>query len=241
MNVLGVIMVRKTGSRLRIWYLVGLTLVLGIGFRAGSVEANVSPTAQFKHLSIPILGMTINQDQRPVGIVTSVIVHFKERSDQEGLRIRFDKMPGKFSPLAQHAVTLAIERVAAAANLETLSWSVGLTFPYTGLTMYGESLSAMVGLSVVALAKGDQPISGRSITGTITEDGYIGKVGGVPQKIYAAYDQHLNRILIPEEHDVRDEDWQMPFLMHVSPVSTVDNAYLGLTGNRLSPLSNRPS
>ena len=124
--------------------------------------------------------------------------------------------------------------MAAAANLETNSWSVGLTFPYPGLTMYGESLSAMVGLSVVALAKGDQPISGRSITGTITEDGHIGTVGGIPQKVYAAYDQHLNRILIPEEHDVRDEDWEIPFLMQVSPVGTVDHAYLALTGNRLA-------
>ncbi len=127
---------------------------------------------------------------------------------------------------------LAIERVAEAAKLGTNSWTVGLTFPYPGVTMYGESLSAMVGLSVVALAKGETPIYGHSITGTITQDGRIGSVGGVPQKIYGAH-QRLNRVLIPEEHDVSDSDWSNPFLMHVSPVDTVENAYLGLTGHQL--------
>jgi predicted S18 family serine protease len=148
--------------------------------------------------------------------------------------LRFERLPGKFSPLAQHAAKLAIERVAAAANMDTIDWTVSLTFPYPGMTMYGESLAAMVGLSVVALAKGEAPISGLSITGTITEDGHIGKVGGVPEKIYGAHRQHLNRILIPEEHHIGDGDWPIPFLMHVSPVSTVEKAYLVLTGRRLS-------
>ncbi|MDT7043095.1 S16 family serine protease [Candidatus Nitronereus thalassa] len=214
--------------------LLGLAFLLGNALEATPVAARVTPTAHFKHLSVPILGLAIGHAQRPVGVVSHVIIHFKDRSDQEGLRIRFDTKPGKFSPLAQHAVKWAIERVAAAAHLETLSWTVSLTFPNPGQTMYGESLSAMVGLSVAALAKGDELIDGRSITGTITEDGRIGKVGGIPQKVYAAYDEHLERILIPEEHDVRDDDWQIPFLMHVSHVDTVDNAYLALTGHRLT-------
>ena len=213
---------------------VGLTFVLIGAILAQTATAKVTPTLHFTQLTIPILGLTLNQSQRPTGVVSYVMVHFKRRSDHEGLRLRFQKMPGKFSPLAQHAVKLAIERAAASAQLSTISWSVALTFPYPGMTMYGESLSAMVGLSVVALAKGDMLIDGRSITGTITEDGRIGKVGGVPQKIYAAHHQHLNRVLIPEEHHMSDGDWPMPFLMHVSPVNTVEKAYLGLTGHHLS-------
>ena len=219
---------------------LGVAFVLVWGGFTKSVAARVATTSHFNHLSIPILGLTLNQAHRPMGVVSHVVVHFKQRSDHEGLRLRFQKVPGKFSPLAQHAVKLAIERVAAAANLGTDSWSVGLTFPYPGMTMYGESLSAMVGLSVIALAKGETLINGRSITGTITEDGGIGKVGGVPQKIYAAYYQHINRVLIPEEHYVGDGDWPIPFLMHVSPVNTVEKAYLGLTGHQLSPSPNLP-
>ena len=200
-----------------------------------SASARVALPPQFNHLSVPIIALTLNQDHRAIGVVRHVILHFQKRYDQEGLRLRFNSMPGKFSPLAQHAVKLAIERVAAVANMHTIDWTVNLTFPYPGMTVYGESLSAMVGLSVLAMAKGEAPISGRSITGTITEDGHIGKVGGVPEKIYGAHQQNLNRILIPEEQHIGDGDWPTPFLMHVSPVSTVQKAYLALTGHRLFP------
>jgi len=217
-----------------------LALILLGGPLAHPAEARVASTSNFTHLAIPILGLTVDPSHRPQGVVSSVVLHFKKRDDHEGLRVHFQKLPGKFSPFAQHSVKLAIERAAAAAHLQTLSWSVSLTFPYPGLTMYGESLSAMVGLSVVALAKGDMLIDGRSLTGTITEDGHIGTVGGVPHKIYAAHHQHLNRVLVPEEHHVTDGDWPNPFLMHVSPVSTVEKAYQGLTGHRLSSSSTHP-
>jgi predicted S18 family serine protease len=91
----------------------------------------------------------------------------------------------------------------------------------------------MVGLSVVAMAKGDPIIFGRSLTGTITEDGHIGVVGGVPYKVDAAYSEHMERVLIPEEQDIGDRDLRIPFMMHVSPVGTVDKAYYALTGHSL--------
>lgn len=203
------------------------------------VVASVSAPTHFTHLSIPILGLAVNPSQPPEGIVSYVVLHFQNRGDQEGLRLRFQQFPGEFSPFAQHAVKLAIQRVAAVAKIGTNSWTVGLTFPYPGMTIYGESLSAMVGLSVVALAKGETPIYGRSITGTITEDGRIGIVGGVPEKIYGAH-HRLNRVLIPEEHYVGDRDWSIPFLMHVSPVNTVEKAYLELTGHRLDSSTASP-
>ena len=40
----------------------------------------------------------------------------------------------------------------------------------------------------------------------------------------------------PGEYDVREADWSTPFLMHVSPVGTVDEAYYGLTGHHLIAL-----
>ena len=232
-------MVRRTDKERALVWVLGITILLVCGVLARPVSAGVASTSHFNHLSIPILGITVNTSHRPVGVVSYVVLHFQDRNDQEGLRLRFQKMPGKFSPLAQHAVKLAIERVAAVAKLGTDSWTVGVTFPYPGMTMYGESLSAMVGLSVVALAKGQTPLNGRSITGTITDDGRIGTVGGVPQKVHGAY-QSLNRVLIPEEHNIGDGDWPTPFLMHVSPVSTVEKAYLGLTGYQLSSLPALP-
>lgn len=212
------------------FFVTGGTLVSEQVSVAGPPPTSVNRLSQ---LAVPILGVTLNKDYRPVGIVTHVVINFQERKDHDGLKVNFRAFPGRFSPLAQEAVQRAITRASDAAHLRPDSWTVFLTFPYKGLTMYGDSLSAMIGLSVVALAKGDPIIYGRSITGTITEDGHIGVVGGVPQKIRAAHHEHMDRVLIPEELDAGDGDWQNPFLMHISPVGTVDKAYLGLTGHAL--------
>ena len=184
-------------------------------------------------LTIPILGTTLNEQWEQVGIVADVQVEFIKRDDQTGLDIRFQSTPGRFSLLAQHSVTAAIVRVAKAADLNTNSWTILFTLPYAGVTLYGESLSAMAALSVVALAKEDPLHEDIVLTGTVTPEGDIGTVGGVPLKIVAAHEKHFKRILIPEEHDVADGDWHNPFLMHVSPVKSVERAYLALTDRPL--------
>ena len=188
---------------------------------------------KFHQLAIPILGVTLDQQHRPIGIVTHVVIHFHQRSDHNGLQLRFRVDPGRFSSYAQQAVAQAITRACDIANIRSDSWTIYLTFPYRGLTMYGDSLSAMVGLSVVAMAKGDSVIFGRAITGTITEDGRLGVVGGIPYKVEAAYAEHMDRIVIPEERDASDDEWRTPFMMQVSPVSTLDKAYNVLTGHSI--------
>lgn len=184
-------------------------------------------------LVIPILGVSVGPTHRPMGVVSRVVIYFQQRSDHNGLRVQFGTTPGRFSLLARQSIHQAIVRASEQAHLSTDSWTVTVIFPYKGLTLYGKSLSAMVGLSVVALAKGDPILQGRALTGTITEDGHIGKVAGVPLKVQAAYARHLERVFIPDEYDEQDGDWRVPFMMQVSPVATVDEAYLGLTGVHL--------
>jgi hypothetical protein len=210
---------------------LGLGLVMSIIFASG-VSAS-PPANRIPHLSIPILGTSINEQFRPVGLVTRVVIDVYERQDQNGLQIQFHTEPGQFSLLARKSIHEAITRALAVANIPSESWTVLLKFPYTGLTVYGESLSAMVGLSVVSMLKGDHLLEGRALTGTITERGFIGAVGGLQLKILAAYNNHFKRVLVPSEYDVRDGDWRTPFLMQVSPVGTVDEAYFGLTGHHL--------
>lgn len=184
-------------------------------------------------ITVPILGTTLNQHWEQIGVVAEVQIEFKRRYDHDGLSVQFQNSPGRFSPLAQQAVLEAIKQVVKVSHLDSTSWSVTLTLPYQGLTMYGESLSGMVGLSVLALAKGDPVPRGRVLTGTITSNGHIGVVGGVPLKIVAAYENHLLKVLIPEEIDVADGAWENPFLMEVSPVGTIHKAYFGLTDRSL--------
>ncbi|RMH35521.1 MAG: hypothetical protein D6690_08835 [Nitrospirae bacterium] len=198
----------------------------------GSVQAGFY-LPRVQELVVPILGVSVDPTRRPVGVVSRVIIHFEKRTDRKGLRVQYGTTPGRFSLLARQSIYQAIVRASKRAQLSTDSWTVTVIFPYSGLTLYGKSLSAMVALSVVALAKGDSILQGRALTGTITEDGHIGKVGGVPLKVQAAYARHLRRVLIPQEYDVRDGDWRVPFLMQVSPVNTVDEAYFGLTGAHL--------
>jgi len=191
------------------------------------------PTPSVRQQVIPILGITLKHEWQPLGIVVHVELELETRADYEGLHVRFHSSPGRFSALSQHAVKQAILRSGRMAGLFPESWTVTLTFPYQGVTMYGDSLSAMIGLSVVALAKADPLPPDRVMTGTITSQGQIGPVGGVPYKIHAAYVNQFHRVLIPEDYNVADGDWHTPFLMQVSPVGTVNKAYYGLTGHPL--------
>ena len=219
-------------SRLMIWTMATLSVLLMASY---AVASETAPPSRFLHQSIPVLGMTLDKARQPVGIVAYVMIHFHQRPDHDGLKVHFRKIPGRFGPIARKAVATAIDRVAKSANLHDDSWTVVLTFPYSGLTLYGDSLSAMVALSVLALAKNEAIVYGRTLTGRITEDGHIGKVAGVPYKIFAAYSEHLDRVLIPDEQHPTDGEWRTPFLMHVSHVGTLEEAYQGLTDRSLFP------
>ena len=78
----------------------------------------------------------------------------------------------------------------------------------------------MIALSVIALAKDDAVKYGRTLTGTILKNGQIGKVSGVPYKVYAAHAAGLKQVLIPDEYHPLDGEWRLPFLMNILHVGT---------------------
>ncbi|MBI4401809.1 MAG: hypothetical protein HY581_09280 [Nitrospirae bacterium] len=207
-------------------------IALLLGLTAGISEA--SPPAYQEQL-IPILGVTVGRGEQPTGTVANLILSFEERKDQGGLAVHFRSKPGRFSRLAQTAIEQAIYRTARAAGLSTDSWTVVLSVPTSGLTVYGDSLSAMVSLGVVALAKGEFIAPGRVMTGTVTPDGLIAPVTSVPLKVEAANEAQMRRVVVPDTLDVTDSDWKTPFLVQVSPVSSVSQAYQALTDHPLRP------
>ena len=216
--------------------LVGLVIFWGIalGLPLRS-EADPGSDLALKHIrtSIPILGTTKNGNAEPIGIVAEIQLEFLQRPDHKGLDVEFLTTPGKFSPYAQRSVMQALHRVLEAAELNPDSWTIRFRLPYPGVTLYGESLSAMAALNIVAIAKNEPVDEETVLTGTVTADGNVGTVGGVPLKILAAYEQHFRRVLIPEEPDIADDDWQTPFLMEVLPVGSISKAYLALTNRPL--------
>ncbi|GJL55636.1 MAG: hypothetical protein NPIRA02_27680 [Nitrospirales bacterium] len=225
---------RETKTLFGRYTLCMLFVILIVGSYAEQANAQDTPQPSMaKRSIIPILGTTYNEQWEQVGIVADVEVEFQRRNDHNGLQIRFLTKPGRFSSLAKRSVQEALALVTQAAGLNADSWTVQFRLPYAGVTLYGESLSAMAAMSVVALAKGEMVHSDIVMTGTVTPEGSIGTVGGIPLKIVAAHEEHFRRVLIPEEPDVADGDWQTPFLMHISPVKSVDVAYFALTDHPL--------
>ena len=146
--------------------------------------------------------------------------------DAEGLEVHFITGPGRFSQQTQVATAQAIARTALALGLSSDSWSVGLSLSDPGVLIEGDSLSAMVGLTVGAMAKGASIPRHRIITGTVTVDGRIGAVGTVALKVAAAHQAGLEMVLVPA---MTPDTWKTPALMQVVPVGSVSQAYQALT------------
>ncbi len=210
--------------------IAGAIVLLAAGHAFAKADVGVN---QWREQLIHILGTTQAGQSPPVGVVAEVVIGLEQRKDHHGIEVNFEPGQGNFSERTQGAIMLAIDRTARAAHLNPDSWSIFLSFEAPGVTLYGDSLSAMVGLTVIALAKGDTVQFDRALTGTVTNDGHIGVVSGIPFKIDAAHHRHLQRILIPDEADAADPDWRTPFLMQVSPVASISDAYEALTDSPL--------
>jgi len=195
-----------------------------------TARAQGSPREQY----IPVLCVTTGE--KPAGTVIYIMVLFVMRDDAGGLDVHFITGPGRFSQTTQADITQAIARVARALGLSTDSWNVGLSVTDPGVTINGGSLSAMVGLTVVAMAKGESIPRNRVITGTVTLDGRIGPVGGVALKLTAAHQAGLHMVLVPA---TAHNKWKTPPLIPILPVGSVVQAYHALT----APLAfhHRPS
>jgi len=187
-------------------------------------HAEAAPREQL----IPILSVTT--DQVPTGSVLYLKALFEQRADHAGLSIRFAESPGRFSAMAMASAERAIKQAAAALELSTDSWSIELQVPYDGVTVSGDSLSAMVGVSISAMAQGKTISAGHVLTGTLTDDGAIGPVGAVPLKVQAARFAKLRRVLVPHQQAVSQEtDRRIPARVEIAPVRSVPEALDALT------------
>jgi hypothetical protein len=208
------------------------TVVMGT-FLSLLVVADVEAFKGSQEQVIPILGITM--ENKPIGTVANILLSFQERDDDRGLIVQFRSVPGRFSRMAQTAIQQAIYRASRAAGMKPDSWTIVLSVPYPGVTIYGESLSAMISVSILAMAKGESIPADRVMTGAVSPDGRIVPVGSLPLKVAAANEAHLRRVVIPDEMDVADADWRTPFLMQVSPVGSISQAYQALTDHPLRP------
>jgi hypothetical protein len=216
----------------------GTALMAGLGLAAlyippiGHAETQRAQVIRF--LGVTVVREVDTQQARQ-GAVGELVVGWEQRADQHGIVVSFLKGRGSFSSATEVAILAAIDRAAHAAQLKTDSWTVSFAVHEPVGTIYGDSLTAMVGLAVVALAKGDFIPLDRTMTGTITPEGTIGPVTAVALKIQAAYLKQFHRVVIPDMIDVTDSDWFTPFLMQISPIHTAAIAYQALTDHPFLP------
>jgi PDZ domain-containing protein len=74
----------------------------------------------------------------------------------------------------------------------------------------------------------------RVITGTVTPNGLIGPVGGIPLKVAAANQARLRMVLVPEKQETAEGNWEAPSSMQVSQVNSVSQACQSLTAPQSS-------
>jgi len=178
---------------------------------------------------IPILGVTAEQE--PSGSVTYLTATFEERADRTGLRLRFHERPGRFTRMAQTSAERAIRQAAASLGLSTDSWTVELKVPYEGVTIGGDSLSAMVGITIAAMAQGKTVQTGHVLTGTLNADGEIGPVGEVSLKVQAARFAKLRRVLVPHQQATVEKEESQPTHVEIMPIRSVPDALDALTNS----------
>lgn len=112
-----------------------------------------------------------------------------------------------------------------------------LSIAYAATGTDGPSAGGVMPVGFAALLKGDHIRRGIAMTGTISKDGTIGPVGGIPDKIRAAAREGYHTILIPRgQRD--DPRWNLSqlaweFNVDVKEVSTVEEAYHLMTGGAL--------
>lgn len=132
------------------------------------------------------------------------------------------------------AFTYAVERTPSVEHSGTVSVQ-GVTYAPTGTD--GPSAGAAMAVGFIAMFKGDKIQRGIALTGTFESGGYIGPVGGIPDKIRAAAREGCRTILVPRGQ-VFNERWNLNELaLHlnvtVKEVETIDEAYELMTGQRI--------
>lgn len=208
--------------------LLSVLCLTGVADAAGLDEG---PREQYIPLLCVLMEETPTGKVIQSGKVIYIMVLFTTRDDADGLDVHFTVGPGRFSMMTQTAAKQAIASTARALGLSSDSWSVGLGALEPGLIIDGPSLSAMVGLAVAAMAKGESIPRDRVITGTITPEGHIGPVGEVAVKVLAARQAGLQMVLVPSRDYGKGRS---PETTRVFKVSSVRQAYEALTASHPS-------
>jgi len=189
--------------------------------------------------------------ERVVELPVLAAIHFNDQGVFEVLLMTWDGKSDPAPPQLQcvmGGVRFGQTQLGAMAQAFTYAMQRTPGLPHGGTVMVrgaayrpvgsdGPSAGAAMAVGFIALFKGDQIKRGVAMTGTLENDGRIGFVGGIPDKIRAAKREGYHTVLIPAGQ-IHDAGWNLNELaLHLNialrEVHTVDEAYHLMTGNRL--------
>jgi len=215
---------RITGTSLRILFLC--IFVLLVDSRPAATESVVE---------IPILAAIQSNDR---GVFEVLLLRWDRLPSPSPMVLQWQGgniRPGQSNLSAMaRAFQYAVDHTPHIDHAGTVS-AIGIAYVSTGTD--GPSAGAVLTVGFVALLKGDRIQRGIALTGTLTPDGTIGPVGGIPDKIRAAVREGYRTILIPEgQRD--DPRWNIDRLawdlnIEVKEVSRIEEAYRLMTGGSL--------
>lgn len=125
--------------------------------------------------------------------------------------------------------------------------SVDYHFTITG-PIDGPSAGGILTVGIIAAFRGASLKPGTTMTGTITADGSVGVVGGVPTKIEAAAREGFDTIVVPAS--LRPDDWDTgndltaladSLGVTLVPVFTIGDAYAVMTGEPIADRTQIPA
>ncbi len=197
--------------------------------------ADVNPATAESVVEIPVLAMIEANDR---GVFEVFLLRWDRRPSPSPMVLQWQGgniRPGQsnLNSMAR-AFQYAIEHTPRVDHVGTVS-AMGFAYASTGTD--GPSAGAVMTVGFAALLKGDRIHPGIAMTGTITQDGAIGPVGGIPDKIRAAVREGYRTILIPEAQR-NDPLWNINRLawdlnVEVKGVGRIEEAYHLMTGGTL--------
>jgi uncharacterized protein len=131
------------------------------------------------------------------------------------------------------AFEYAVERTPSIPHTGTVLVQ-GITYQPTGSD--GPSAGAAMAVGFIALFRGDHIQRGIALTGTLEPGGWIGFVGGIPDKIRAAKREGCHTVIVPRGQ-IYDPRWnlnEVAFQLNlmIKEADTIDEAYQLMTGQR---------
>ncbi|MFO0732849.1 MAG: S16 family serine protease [Nitrospiraceae bacterium] len=196
--------------------------------------STVSATAE-SVVEVPILAAIKNNDR---GVFELLLLRWDRQTSPSPIELRWqggNVRPGmsNVSSMAQ-AFRYAVEHHTREPLTGTVH-TIGIAYAATNSD--GPSAGAVMAVGFSALLNGDQIQRGIALTGTISQNGTIGPVGSIPDKVRAAAREGYRTVLIPEGQ-YSDPRWDLTRLgwelnVEIKEVGTIDQAYQLMTGRTL--------